>query len=214
MSWHFSRALAEEYSAGNSSAGGACAPLNVMPSPQPFWHNDRTMVAWSRSRSGTTCGIAFFTGWCKVDAWIKNTDMAKRATASSAESYSRQETKEANRGAARMLAVAFFKHGKPQGRARSALKSLSHRALAMRHAQEHAVQRCGFHEGRLTQWLMSGRGLPFSPVRSSQDVSETKQIERQCYLATRLKSFAPTLSRTSSLVCRGTTTGKGLTNGA
>ena len=214
MSWLFSRALVEEYLGENYSDGEQCAPSSGNPTPQVYLPPDK-MTAFSRpSRFGMTCGIALFIGWCKVDAWIKNTDMAKRATASSAESYSRQETKEANRGAARMLAVAFFKHGKQQGRARSALKSLSHRALAMRHAQEHAVQRCGFHEGRLTQWLMSGRGLPFSPVRSLQDVSETKQIERQCYLATRLKSFAPTLRRTSSRVCRGTTTGKGLTNGA
>lgn len=227
MSWMISRAMMEAcanspslpglvaaYSADTCSDGAPSAPLSVMPTRRRFYAKDKTMGYSHRSLCGLTFGIAFLTGWCKVDAWIKNTDMAKRATALSAESYSRQETREANRSVARMPAVAFFKHGKPQGCARSALKSLSHRALAMRHAQEHAVQRCGFHEGRLTQWLMSGGGLPFSPVRSSQDVSETKQIERQCYLATRLKSFAPTLRRTSSWVCRGTTTGKGLTNGA
>ena len=214
MSWHFLQGQEAESWEGTSLDGAPDALLKLMPSAAPCSCAARQTESCRGSRSGTTFGIAFLTGWCKVDAWIKNTDMAKRATALSAESYSRQETKEANRSVARMPAVAFFKHGKPQGCARSALKSLSHRALAMRHAQEHAVQRCGFHEGRLTQWLMSGGGLPFSPVRSSQGVSETKQIERQCYLATRLKSFAPTLRRTSSWVCRGTTTGKGLTNGA
>lgn len=57
MSWLFSRALAEEYSAGNSSTGGAYAPLNVMPSPQPFWRNDRTMAASNLSRFGPTCAV-------------------------------------------------------------------------------------------------------------------------------------------------------------
>lgn len=57
MSWLFSQALVEEYSAGNSSAGGACAPLNVMPSPQPFWRNDRTMAASNLSRFGPTCAV-------------------------------------------------------------------------------------------------------------------------------------------------------------
>lgn len=150
----------------------------------------------------------------EIDLWIKNTYMANRATASSVESFSHQETKEASRSAARMLAVAFFRRGKPQGRAQSVLKSLSHHGLAMRHAQEHVVQGCVFHEERLTRWSMSGRGLQFSPVLPSQDVSGTKQIERQCYSVTRSKSFAPTLRRTSSLACRGETTGKGWTNGA
>lgn len=214
MSWHFSRALVADYSAHISSESLRYALSSEMSTVDLFSPSDKTTGICHDSRFGMTRAIAFFMGRCKMGAWIKNTDMAKRATASSAESCSRQETKEANRSAARMLAVAFFKRVKPQGCAQSALKSLSHHALAMRHAQEHAVQSCGFHEERSTQWLMSGRGLPFSPVRSSQDVSETKQIERQCYLVTRLKSFAPTLRRTSSRVCRGTTTGKGLTNGA
>ncbi len=227
MSWLISRAMMEayanspsspgmvaEYSEASCSGGEPSAPWSETPTAPDDSCSDKMKGTFHRSPFGMMRAIAFFMGRCKMGAWIKNTDMAKRATASSAESCSRQETKEANRSAARMLAVAFFKRGKPQGCAQSALKSLSHHALAMRHAQEHAVQSCGFHEERSTQWLMSGRGLPFSPVRSSQDVSETKQIERQCYLVTRLKSFAPTLRRTSSRVCRGTTTGKGLTNGA
>lgn len=214
MSYTFLRGQGEESSADSFSDMFQSAPSNWRNTLGGFCSSDRETASSHGSPCGMTSGIAFFVCRCKIGVWIKNTDMANRATASYAESRSRQETKEASRSAARMLAVAFFKRGKPQGRAQSALKSLSHHALAMRHAQEHAVQSYGFHEGRLTQWLALGRGLPFFPVRSSQDVSETKQIERQCYLVTRLKSFAPTLRRTSSRVCRGTTTGKGLTNGA
>lgn len=204
----------EEFSEENCSDGKQCAQSNGSHTQLAYLSPGKMTEFSSLSRYGMTLVIAFFIGRCKIDVWIKNTNMANRATASSAKSCFRQEIKEANRNAARMLAVAFFKRGKPQGHALSALKSLSRHALAMRHAQEHAGQICGFHEERLTQWLMSGRGLPFSHVRSSQDVSETKQIGRQFYLVTRLKSFAPTLRHTSSLVCRGTTTEKGLTNGA
>ena len=39
MSWLFSQALVEEYSAVTCSDGEPCAQLNVMPTPQPFWRN-------------------------------------------------------------------------------------------------------------------------------------------------------------------------------
>ena len=52
MSWLFSRALVEEFSGESSSGGEPCAPLNVMPTPQPFWRNDKTMDVLSRSPFG------------------------------------------------------------------------------------------------------------------------------------------------------------------
>lgn len=43
MSWLFSQALVEAYSAGNCSDGEPCAQLNVMDTPHPFWRNVKTM---------------------------------------------------------------------------------------------------------------------------------------------------------------------------
>jgi hypothetical protein len=57
MSWLFSRALVEAYSGDTSSGGERCAQLNVMPSPHPFWRNDRTIDASSLSRFGPTCAV-------------------------------------------------------------------------------------------------------------------------------------------------------------
>lgn len=55
MSWLFSRALVEEYSAANCLGGEPYAQLNVMPTPHKFWHNGKTMDASSLSRFGLTC---------------------------------------------------------------------------------------------------------------------------------------------------------------
>ena len=57
MSWLFSQALVEAYSADTSSAGEPCAPLNVMPTPHPFWHRDKTTDISRRSPSGLTCAV-------------------------------------------------------------------------------------------------------------------------------------------------------------
>lgn len=55
MSWHFSRALVEEYSAATSSDGAPSVPSNGNPTPQLYLQPDR-MTAFSRlSRFGMTC---------------------------------------------------------------------------------------------------------------------------------------------------------------
>lgn len=54
MSWLFSQALGEEYSPQNSAATEPYAQLNVMPTPQPFWRNDKTMEPSRLSRFGLT----------------------------------------------------------------------------------------------------------------------------------------------------------------
>ncbi len=54
MSWLFSQALVAEYSEANSLAGEPSAPLNVMPTPLPFWHRDKTMDVLSLSPFGLT----------------------------------------------------------------------------------------------------------------------------------------------------------------
>lgn len=54
MSWHFSQALAAEYSAASCSGGERFAPLNLTPTPQAYCSPDR-MTAFSRlSRFGMT----------------------------------------------------------------------------------------------------------------------------------------------------------------
>ena len=68
MSWLISRALMEDYAtralcrAGGGILGGhllgwrtVCA--NVMPTPHPFWRNDKMMDASSLSRFGLTCAV-------------------------------------------------------------------------------------------------------------------------------------------------------------
>jgi hypothetical protein len=57
MSWLFSQALAEEYSADTSLAGEQFAQLNVMPTPHKFWRNDKTIDACDHSRFGLTSAV-------------------------------------------------------------------------------------------------------------------------------------------------------------
>lgn len=57
MSWLFSQALVEEYSAGTSLDGEPYAQLNVMPTPHKFWRNDKTMEFSRLSQFGLTCRL-------------------------------------------------------------------------------------------------------------------------------------------------------------
>lgn len=57
MSWLFSQALAEEYSAGTSLAGEQYAQLNVMPTPHKFSRNDKMMEFSDLSRFGLMCAV-------------------------------------------------------------------------------------------------------------------------------------------------------------
>ena len=57
MSWLFSQALVEEYSAGACLDGKLCAQLNVMPTQHQFWRNGKTMDALNLSQFGPTCAV-------------------------------------------------------------------------------------------------------------------------------------------------------------
>jgi hypothetical protein len=57
MSWLFSQALVEEYSAGTSLAGQPGAQLSVMPTPHKFLHNGKTMESSDHSRFGLTSRV-------------------------------------------------------------------------------------------------------------------------------------------------------------
>jgi hypothetical protein len=54
MSWLFSQALVEEYSAGTSLAGEPLSQLNVTPTQHKFWRADKTIEASDHSRFGLT----------------------------------------------------------------------------------------------------------------------------------------------------------------
>lgn len=55
MSWLFSQALVEEFSADTCSDGAPSAQLNVMSTPHKFSRQDRTMEPSDLSRFGLTC---------------------------------------------------------------------------------------------------------------------------------------------------------------
>jgi len=57
MSWLFSQALVEAYSAGTCSDGVPSAQLNVMLTPQQFWRNDKMMDVSRLSQFGLTCAV-------------------------------------------------------------------------------------------------------------------------------------------------------------
>jgi hypothetical protein len=55
MSWLFSRALVEAFSAASCSDGELSAPSNGSLTPQAYLPPDRTTAIWSLSRFGMTC---------------------------------------------------------------------------------------------------------------------------------------------------------------
>lgn len=56
MSWLFSRALVEAFSAASCLDGVPSAPSNGSPTPQAYLPPDKTTATWSLSRFGMTCG--------------------------------------------------------------------------------------------------------------------------------------------------------------
>lgn len=84
MSWLFSQALVEEYSAGTSLAGEPCAQLNVMPTPHKFWRNDKTIDASNLSRFGLTLrlltvahGVELLTSYLAASLARTSAELAK-----------------------------------------------------------------------------------------------------------------------------------------
>lgn len=57
MSWLFSQALVEAFSPPNCVETAPSAQLNVMPTPHPFWRNDKTMEPSRFSRFGLTYAL-------------------------------------------------------------------------------------------------------------------------------------------------------------
>lgn len=57
MSWLFSQALVEEYSAASCSDGEPSAQLSVRPTPHKFWRNDKTIECSNLSQFGLTSRV-------------------------------------------------------------------------------------------------------------------------------------------------------------
>lgn len=77
MSWHFSRALVEEYSAASSSDGEPSAPSSGSPTPQAFLSPDR-MTAFSRlSRFGMTFGHLTDDLGTDLLTWFREASLAR-----------------------------------------------------------------------------------------------------------------------------------------
>lgn len=90
MSWLFSRVLAEEYSRATCSAGESCAQLNVMPTAQPFWRNDKPMDCSRFSRFGLTCRVLTDTRGAALLTWFLAGFPARTSASPDLESASRE----------------------------------------------------------------------------------------------------------------------------
>ena len=77
MSWLFSQALVEEYSAATSSDGAPSALLSVMPTPHSFWRNDKPMDCSRLSRFGLTCAVLTDAHGEALLTWFREDFLAK-----------------------------------------------------------------------------------------------------------------------------------------
>lgn len=214
MSYIFSRALVAEFSPASFSGTDASAPSNTSPMPRPcLWH-DRTMEPSRLSRFGMTCAIDIFTYQRKIVAWTKNTDTAKSAAALYVGSHSSHETRGACKNAAQTLVAGLFRQRRRPAIARPAECNFSHLDLNAKPVPVHAGRCCASLAERSIRWLKSESALLSSVARSLQGVCATRQTELLRFSVIRLRNCGLILNRISSQGCHGTTTGKGMTNGA
>ncbi len=214
MSWHFLQGQEEGFWEENSLDGAPSALLSETPTAQDDSCSDKMKGTFHRSPFGMTFSIVVFEYQCKMYAWTKNTDTAKRETASSAEQHLRRETRDQLNNVARMRAVAYYRHGKRNGHALSVGRRLPHRAQVMKRVPANVGRRLGSRVEPLTQWLMSGSGLQFSAALSSQDAFAIRQTEPLHCLGIQSRNCGRTLKRISHQACHGRTTERGWKNGA
>ena len=214
MSWSYSRALVEEFSAQCFSDTGLSALLNTTPTPDQSYWPDKTTEHSRLSRFGMTYAIDIFTYQRKIGAWTKNTDTAKSAAALYVGSHSSHETRGACKNAAQTLAAGLFRQRRRPAIARSAECNSSHPDLNAKPVPVHAGRCCAYLAERSIRWLKSESALLSSVARSLQGVCATRQTELLRFSVIRLRNCGLILNRISSQGCHGTTTGKGMTNGA
>lgn len=214
MSFIYSRALVEAFSQGSYSDIDACALSSGSHTPKPcLWH-DKTMEPSRLSRFGMMCAIDIFTYQRKIGAWTKNTDTAKSATALYAGSHSSHETKGACKNAAQTLVAGLFRPKRRPALARSAECNFFHLDLNTNPVPVHAGRRCAYLAERSIRWLKSESALLSSVALSLQGVCATRQTELLRFSVIRLRNCGLILNRISSQECHGTTTEKGMANGA
>lgn len=105
MSWLFSQALAEEYSAGSSLDGEPFAQLNVMPTPHKFWRNDKMMDASNLSRFGLTLRLLTESHGEELLTSFRRVSRAKISVSLVVE----QESKDSEAGCGSMFPASFAK---------------------------------------------------------------------------------------------------------
>ena len=98
MSWHFSRAVEEEYSRVKSLDGKLCVLSNTTNTQETFSKQDKTTDALSYSQSGTMCEPS--TGSLGVDWWMSSL-AASRAKILVPQTTKPKESQEAGRGCGR-----------------------------------------------------------------------------------------------------------------
>lgn len=214
MSWSYSRALVEEFSAQYFSDTGLSALLNTTPTPDQSYWPDKTTEHSRLSRFGMTYAIDIFTYKRKIGAWTKNTDTAKSAAALYVGSHSSHETRGACKNAAQTLVAGLFRQRRRPAIARSAECNFSHLNLDTKPVPVHAGRCCASLAERSIRWLKSESALLSSVARPLQGVCATRQTELLRLSVIRLKNCGLILNRISSQGCHGTTTEKGMTNGA
>ena len=179
-----------------------------------IWLFSQALDSCQLSRFGLTCSIDIFTYQRKIGAWTKNTDTAKSATALYAGSHSSHETKGACNNAAQTLVAGLFRQRRLPALARSAECNFFHLDLNTKPVPVHAGRCCASLAERSIRWLKSESALLSSVARSLQGVCAIRQTELLCFSGIRLKHCGLILKRISSQECHGTTTEKGMTNGA
>jgi len=77
MSWLFSQALVEAYSEANFLTEESSAQLNVMPTPQLFWRNDKTMAFSKFSQFGPTSRLLTADHGEELLTWFREVSLAR-----------------------------------------------------------------------------------------------------------------------------------------
>ena len=214
MSWHFLQGQEAASWEGICLDGAPNALLKLTHTPEKCSCNDKRTDVCQGFRYGTTCAIDIFTYQRKIGAWTKNTDTAKSATALYAGSHSSHETKGAFNNAAQTLVAGLFRQRRRPALARSAECNFFHLDLNTKPVPVHAGRCCASLAERSIRWLKSESALLSSVARSLQGVCATRQTELLRFSVIRLRNCGLILNRISSQGCHGTTTGKGMTNGA
>lgn len=77
MSWLFSQALVEDFSAASSWDGVPSAQLNVMPTRHRFWRQGKTIDPSNLSRFGLTCAVLTESHGAALLTWFREDSLVR-----------------------------------------------------------------------------------------------------------------------------------------